>query len=172
MVTRVFSSWMAAAVWAGVFIASVQVPGVAEAGNKACGLLTASELESTLGVTVSMSGSGSSEVGSAELCTGETPTVTVLLRLAKRTTGTSGDAKAGIEAARTMGAQVDVKIFGPISCSTVVPPASLAQYGFNTTCTVSKSSAVAGVEVVTKTQEDMLSIEQLRPLAEKMVNRF
>lgn len=71
-----------------------------------------------------------------------------------------------------MGAQVDVKVFGPISCSTVVPPASLAQYGFNTTCTVSKSSAVAGVEVVTKTQEDMLSIEQLRPLAEKMVNRF
>jgi len=172
MVSRDYSSRMAAALSVGVLVASVQAPVVAETGNKACGLLTASELESTLGVKVSMSGSGSMEDGKAELCTGESQTVTVLLRLAKRTAGTGGDAKAGVEAARTMGAQVDVKVFGPISCSTVVPPASLAQYGFNTTCTVSKSSAVAGVEVVTKTQKDMLSIEQLRPLAEKMVNRF
>lgn len=71
-----------------------------------------------------------------------------------------------------MGAQVDVKAFGPITCSTVVPPADLAQYGFNTTCTVSKASAVAGVEIVTKTQQDMFSMEELRRLAEKMINRF
>lgn len=103
MVSRHYSSRMAAALSVGVLVASVQAPVVAETDNKACGLLTASELESTLGVKVTLSGSGSSEVGQTELCTGESPMVTVLLRLAKRTAGTGGDAKAGIEAAKTNG---------------------------------------------------------------------
>lgn len=71
-----------------------------------------------------------------------------------------------------MGAQVDVKTFGPITCSTMVPPASLAEHGFNTTCTVSKANAVAGIEVTAKTQKDRVSIDKLRPLAEKMASRF
>jgi hypothetical protein len=79
-----------------------------------------------------------------------------------------GTEKKGIEMAKQMGIQVDVKTFGPITCSTMVPPANLVQHGFNTTCTVSKATAVAGIEVQAKSQKDMVSIEQLRPLAEKM----
>jgi hypothetical protein len=80
--------------------------------------------------------------------------------------------KKGIELAKQMGIQVDVKTFGPITCSTMVPPANLAQHGFNTTCTVSKPTAVAGGEVTAKSQQDMVSIERLHPLAEKMASRF
>jgi hypothetical protein len=83
-----------------------------------------------------------------------------------------GTEKKGIEAVRKMGIQVDVKTFGPITCSTMAPPASLAQHGFNTTCTVIKPTAVAGVEVTAKSQQDMVSIERLHLLAEKMANRF
>ena len=61
---------------------------------------------------------------------------------------------------KQMGIQVDVKTFGPITCSTMVPPANLAQHGFNTTCTVSKPTAIAGVEVIAKSQHDMVSIER------------
>ena len=54
----------------------------------------------------------------------------------------------------------------------MVPPANLAQHGFNTTSTVSKPTAIAGVEVIAKSQQDMVAIERLHPLAEKMANRF
>ena len=56
MTTRAFSRWMAAAMCAGAFAASVQAPVGAADGNKACGLLTPSELQTALGTTVSLSG--------------------------------------------------------------------------------------------------------------------
>jgi hypothetical protein len=176
MTTRAFSRWMAVAVCAGAFAASAQAPVGAAGGDKACGLLTPSELQTVLGTTVSLSGGGGMAAGGAEFCTGQTSTATVMLRLV---TGldpgrdrSGGTEKKGIEAVRKMGIQVDVKTFGPITCSTMAPPASLAQHGFNTTCTVIKPTAVAGVEVTAKSQQDMVSIDRLHPLAEKMANRF
>jgi hypothetical protein len=176
MTTRDFSRWMTVAVCAGAFAASVLAPVGAADGNKACGLLTPSELQTVLGNTVSLSGGSGMGVGRAELCTGQTSTATVMLRLV---TGldperdrSGGTEKKGVEMVKQMGIQVDVKTFGPITCSTMVPPANLAQYGFNTTCMVSKPTAVAGVEVTAKSQQDMVSIERLHPLAEKMANRF
>src|SRR5439155_21354365 len=83
-----------------------------------------------------------------------------------------GTEQGGVEVVTKMGIQVDVKTFGLITCSTMVPTANLAQHGFNTTCTVSKPTAVAGVEVTAKSQHDMVSIERLHPLAEKMASRF
>jgi len=173
MTMRAFSRWMAIAVCASAFVASVLAPVGAADSNKACGLLTPSELQIVLGTTVSLSGGGMA-VGRAELCTGQTSTV--MLRLV---TGldpgrdrSGGTEKEGIEMVKQMGIQVDVKTFGPITCSTMMPPANLAQHGFNTTCTVSKPTAVAGIEVAAKSQQDMVSIERLHPLAEKMASRF
>lgn len=176
MTTQVFSRWIAVAVCAGVIAASVQAPVGAAQGNKACGLLAASELEAALGAKVTLSGGDAPAATGVYLCTGQTPTATVLLRLvtglAPGRDRSGSKEMAGIEIAKGMGAQVAVKTFGPITCSTMVPPANLARYGFNTTCAVSKATAVAAVEVTAKSQKDMVSIERLRPLAEKMLSRF
>ena len=176
MTTRACSRWMAVAVCAGAFAASMPAPVGAADGNKACGLLTPAELQIVLGTTVSLSGGGGMAAGGVDLCTGQTSTATVMLRLSTgldpgrdRSVGTE---TGGIEVVKQMGIQVDVKTFGPITCSTMVPPANLAQHGFNTTCTVSKPTAIAGVEVTAKSQHDMVSIERLHPLAEKMAGRF
>jgi hypothetical protein len=176
MTTRAFFRWMAVAMCAGAFAASVQTPVGAADGNKAYGLLTPSELQTVLGTTVSLSAGGGMAAGGVDLCSGQTSTATVMLRLS---TGldpgrdrSGGTEKGGIEVVKKMGIQVDVKAFGPITCSTMVPPANLAQHGFNTTCTVSKPTAIAGVEVTAKSQQDMVSIERLHPLAEKMASRF
>ena len=176
MTTRAFSRWMAIAVCTGAFAASVQAPVGAADGNKACGLLTSSELQTVLGTTVSLSAGGGMATGGVELCSGQTSTARVMLRLS---TGldpgrdhSGGTEEGGIEGIKKMGIQVDVKKFGPITCSTMVPPADLAPHGFNTTCTVSKPTAIAGVEVTAKSQQDMVSIERLHPLAEKMASRF
>jgi hypothetical protein len=58
MTTRACSRWMAVAVCAGAFAASMPVPVGAADGNKACGLLTPAELQIVLGTTVSLSGGG------------------------------------------------------------------------------------------------------------------
>lgn len=136
----------------------------------ACGLVTAPELEGVIGSKVVLK---ESNVGDVQMCSGQTPQFRVMLRLFTRTTDPSGaKEKAGLEAFKQMGAQVDVQTFGPITCTAVVPPPSLAEHGFGTTCSVRKAPMFAVLEVNAKTQKDMVPIEKLKPLAEKMAARF
>ena len=140
-------------------------------GTKACGLVTESELQSALGSKVTLK---PGSIGDVQTCSGETPGATVLVRFFKRSTDRSGNAEqAGIEAIKKMGAQVDVKTSGGIMCMTAVPPQSLAAMGFGTTCTVtSKAPTFAVIEITAKTQRDMVPMERLRAVAEKMASRF
>jgi hypothetical protein len=140
--------------------------------NKACALATSEELQALLGAKVSDLKGTDVPGGDAAICMGQTPTARVMLRLAKRSEQGGGAEAAGIEIAKKMGAQVDVKTFGAVTCSTVIPPANLAQHGFNTTCSIVKKTNVAAIEVTAKTQKDMIGIDKLRPLAEKMAERF
>jgi hypothetical protein len=142
--------------------------------NKACALATPAEIESVLGAKVAGLNSQDTGGASAQICMGSSPKGQVMLRLAKRKNdGPPGEKeRKGIEIYKKMGAQVDVQTFGPVVCSTIIPPKNLEPHGFNTTCTVSKSDAVAGIEITAKTRADMVPIEKLHPLAEKMSGRF
>jgi hypothetical protein len=143
----------------------------AAAGNEACALLTAAELQGALGAKVSglEGGTGSKD---AAMCMGSTPTGSVMLRRATRKPGHEGMEAKGIEMAEKMGAKVEVKTFGPITCSTMIPAKSMEAYGFNTTCSVLKGGQVGAVEVTAKSRKDMVPIERLRPLAEKIAGRL
>src|SRR5262245_28956179 len=109
-----------------------------DAQGKACSLATPEELQAALGAAVSGLKPQTGPAGTADICAGQTPTASIMLRVAKRSGG-SGVEAAGIEAAKKMGAQVQLQTEGPITCSTVIPPKSLEQYGFNTTCSVLKN---------------------------------
>jgi len=132
--------------------------------------VTAAELKTVLGDEVTLKPLGGT--GGVAICNGTTSKASVLLRVATKRQGSGDAAKAGIEAARKMGAQVDVKTFGPITCSTMVPPESLAAHGFNTTCSITKGTSLAAIEITAKTKADMVSIEGLKTLAEKMAGRL
>jgi len=175
MTRRARCGWLVAAVWGVTLGAGLHEVDAADA-NKACGLLTPSELEGVFGGNVTLKGGFSMPGEKTEICAGEAPTTSVMLRLV---TGldpgrdrSGNKEKAGIELFKKMGAKVDVKTFGPIACSTIEPPVEQMQKGINTTCTVIKDTAVAGIEVTAKSQKDMVSIDRLRPLAEKMAGRF
>ena len=106
------------------------------------------------------------------MCSGQGASARVMLRLFTRAGAASGDTeKAGIEAVKKMGAQVDVKTANGITCMTTVPQANLAQMGFGTTVT-SKAPTFAVIEITAKTQKDMVPIEKLRTVAETMATRF
>jgi hypothetical protein len=140
---------------------------LAEGDGPACGLLTPAEVETALGARIS-----SFTEGAGGLCSAAGPAVTVMLRMAKKGAAPGREAK-GIAVAKQMGAQVDVQTFGATTCSTLVPPPQMAQaMGFNTTCSIDKGDRVAAVEVTAKSQANMVSIEKLRALAEKMTPRF
>src|SRR5947209_7285686 len=111
--------------------------------NKACALSSPGEIESVLGAKVTgLNAPGA--VGSAQFCMGSSPKGSVMLRLGKRSNRPPGEAeRKGLEIVKKMGAEVDVKFFGPITCSTIIPPKNKEASGFNTTCTVSKADSVA-----------------------------
>jgi hypothetical protein len=54
----------------------------------------------------------------------------------------------------------------------MIPAKSMEAYGFNTTCSVLKGGQVGAVEVTAKSRKDMVPIERLRPLAEKIAGRL
>jgi hypothetical protein len=161
-----------AIVWAALFgaLALMTPAWLVAADNKACKLLTAAELEPVVGGKLSTFSPQS--YGNADMCTATSPTAKVMLRWAMKKGSSAEAAAKGLEMMKKMGATVDLKTFGPIICSTLIPPKGREAAGFNTTCTVSKGDAVAGVEVTAKTQKDMVSIDKLHPLAEKMAGRF
>jgi hypothetical protein len=143
------------------------------ADNKACGLATATELESALGGKVGALHGSSMPGSDAQICSGATPQAQVMLRLARRKEGSEGKEAKGVQIAKQMGAQVDVKTFGPVTCSTFIPPENMqARAGFNTTCTMKKGDMVAGIEITTRSRAAMVPIDKLRPIAEKMPSRF
>jgi hypothetical protein len=144
---------------------------VASNDNGACALVTEAELQSALSSKVTLQPLPTSDV---QMCKGQGQSARVLIRTFTRSKDLAGNAeKAGIEAVKKMGAQVDVKTSGGITCMTVVPPPSKAALGYNTTCTVtSKAPNFAVIEVVAKTQQDMVPMERLRPVAEKMAGRL
>jgi hypothetical protein len=148
------------------------VPGGARADGKACALASPAELQALLGTTVS----GLSPMGmpgaATSICMGNTPSASVMLRLAPRLNRGSATEAAGIAIVKKMGAQVEVKTVGAITCSTIIPPASLADRGFNTTCSIAKSTQVGAIEITAKSQKDMVTMDRLRQLAEKIAGRF
>lgn len=148
-------------------------PSIAQGtGNKACGLVTESELQSTLGWRVTLEPYSTTD--DVHMCGGKTESARVLLRVFTRSKDPSGTVEqAGIEAIKKMGAQVDVSTSGGIMCMTVVPPQSMAAMGFGTTCTVtSKAPRFAVIEITAQTHKDMVPMERLRRVAEKMASRF
>ena len=152
-------------------VAAMAVPGKA-ADNKACQLLTAAELEPVTGKLTSFN--STLDTPDAQMCTARGQKGTVMLRWARKKPGKKpGISEARVaEAAKEMGAKVEVKTFGPITCSTFIPPKGMTLVGPNTTCSVTRENQVAAVEITVNKQKDMVSIEKLRPLAKKLATRF
>lgn len=152
-----------------LLIAALGMPsGALATDSKACKLLTAAELEPVVGGKL-LAFQGS-VYRTGDMCAASSTIVTVMLRLGKKE---QADAAAkSVEMLRIMGAKINVKTFGPITCSTITPPKDMQQYGFKTTCSVSKAADIAAVEVRAKNQKDMVSINALHTLADKMAGRF
>lgn len=160
---RARSFWLILA--AAAFIGIVGMSGRAEA-QQACELATAQELRAALGVDVPLTSSN------PDLCMGKAANGRVLLRRAKREGDVAGAKEtAGLEAVRKLGVKVDVLREGPLTCSRTIPPPNLAQYGFNTTCSIFKNGYVMAAEVTARREQDMATFEQVRALVEKMAAR-
>ncbi len=173
---RLVLRWLSKVVLVGTVIMMVSGWVLAAEDNKACRLIPWSDIESVVGSTVTLN-TGLSKLGeNTELCSGQTPNAKVLLRVVsgldpgRDRSGTKE--KAGLEMMKKMGVQVEVKTVGPIVCSTLVPPTGKEQMGYNTTCTVRKDTAMAGIEITVHTKSEMVPIDKLFPLAEKMSGRF
>jgi hypothetical protein len=165
----------AAALFASLFLlggAADAARAQAGAAFRACGMLTPAEFETGIGLKVTGLAPAPGAVAGAEICNGEAPVGAVMLRLAKKSPGADEKAAKGLEMARKMGAQVEVKISDGATCSTIVPPSALAQYGFNTTCSLEGGGQVAAVEVTARAAKDQVPMERLRALALKMKGRF
>ena len=143
----------------------------AQEPSVACKLLQESEIESALGGKATKFSGGI--VGNADMCNGQVGSLKVLIRIAKRR-GDSGGVKErqGIESLRAKGWRIEVKAEGDLTCSTAIPPASMAQAGVNTTCSILRAGKVVAVEVGAPSQKEMASMDAVRKLAQKAVSRL
>jgi hypothetical protein len=141
------------------------------AAGAACGLVTESDVAPVLGAKAPLK---SGSVGAVQTCSADGPTASMLVRVFKRSGGPNDEReKAGVEQMKKMGAQIEGKEFGDMTCMTIVASASVPQLGYTTTCTLTKKAPMfAVIEIKAKSQKDMASMDKVRAVAEKMATRF
>jgi hypothetical protein len=78
------------------------------------------------------------------------------------------------DSAKAIGAKLNMQRFGSsIICTQLITPKGGLLGGlFNTQCYAVKPTNMAAVTVLVPTQQAMVSMGKLRPLAEKMLGRF
>ena len=149
----------------------------ASAQGDPCKLLTPAEMESVLGLKVSGFTHGSAPGGTLT-CNGDAgkgKSVGLMLSIQKPGDPKIADPMSWLEnqnreSAKQIGAQLEMKRFGSsILCTSLITP----KMGlFNTQCYAFKPGSMAAVTVLVPTQQELVSMDKLRPLAEKMAGRF
>ena len=162
-----------------LMLASSTIAG-AQAKNP-CTFLTKAEIESVLGVKLTgLTTPG--EIGSihqsgvTQTCSGVAANrMSVMVMYVTSNQKPPADPMAYLEAesrkaAQSIGAQMEVKRAGSVLCTALIPP---KQGPYATQCMVPKlPSSMASITVMVATRPEMVSIDKLLPLAQKMVGRF
>jgi len=147
-----------------------------------CKLLTPAEIESALGGKLSGFGGNAPMSATIPTCSGIMPNrMSVMVMFA------AGDAKSAADpkwadplgyleqmsrqSANSIKAQLDAKRFGSsILCTALIPP---KQGPYSTQCmAVKKPTGMATITILVHSQQEMVPMDKLRPLAEKMLGRF
>jgi len=146
-----------------------------------CKLLTAAEIESALGAKVTFA--GSAQWGVTPTCAGGSAAkhMSVMLMFAPGDAAKANDPKwadplgyleqISRQSANSIKAQMEAKRFGSsILCTTLIPP---KPGPYSTQCmVVKKPTGMASIGILVPAQQDMVSMDKLRMLAEKMAGRF
>jgi hypothetical protein len=163
------------AVFVFVLLASV-LPAAAQVDP--CKLLTPAEIESALGVKVPKFTHGSVQGSNTVTCNGDAVkgmSVGMMYASPKPGDPKIADPMAWIESysrdsAKAIGAKLNLQRFGSsVICTQLITPKGGL---FNSQCYAVKPPNMAAVTLLVPTQQAMVSMDKLRPLAEKMLGRF
>ncbi len=134
-----------------------------------CKLLTLAEIESALGAKVTFA--GSAQWGATPTCAGGSAAKHMSVMVMFAPGGKADDPKWADPLGKRIGAQLDVKRFGSaMLCSTLIPP---KPGPYSTQClVVKKPTGMASIAILVPMQQDMVPIDKLHLLAEKMAGRF
>jgi hypothetical protein len=156
------------------------LPAVAQVDP--CKLLTQAEIESALGGKLSAYSGNSPMSAAMPTCAGAVLNrMSVMVMFAKGDAKTAADPKwadplgyleqISRQSADSIKAKMEAKRFGSsILCTTLIPP---KPGPYTTQCmSVKKPTGMASISILVASQQDMVSMDTLRPLAEKMLGRF
>jgi len=141
-----------------------------------CTLLSKAEIESVVGGPISGL-DGSNNMGGTQACSGvaKNRMSVMIMYVTSNQNQKVADPMGYLEAesrksAQSIGAKMDVKRSGNILCTTLIPP---KQGPYSTQCMVGKlPNSMASIAVMVTTEQEMVPIDKLLPLAQKMVGRF
>jgi len=146
-----------------------------------CKLLTPAEIESVLGIKVPKFTHGSVQGSNTVTCNGDAVkgmSVGMMYAPPKPGDPKIADHMSWIEtysrdSAKAIGAKLNMQRFGSsIICTQLITSKGLLGGLFNTQCYAVKPPNMAAVTALVPTQQAMVSMDKLRPLAEKMLGRF
>jgi len=155
---------------------AASLPAVAQVDP--CKLLTPAEIESGLGIKVPKFTHGSVQGSNTLTCNGDAVkglSVGMMYAPPKPGDPKIADPLSWIEtysrdSAKAIGAKLNVQRFGSsVICTQLITPKGGL---FNTQCYAVKPPNMAAVTVSVPTQQAMVSMDKLRPLAGKMLGRF
>jgi hypothetical protein len=147
--------------------------GTAEGIPDACKLLSHAEIQSAFGVTATgFEHATTFRDGSTSICQGSVGGATVTLRVSIESEQDSANERTIGQMMSGSGGEVDTVTTGAVTCTTMVPPQSMVEYGFDSMCKISQGGREVAVQASTRDRKAIVPVTALRQLVTLAGSRF
>jgi hypothetical protein len=161
-----------------IMIAVVGVTLAANAGAAgsvpdACRLMSRGEIQRAIGRTATgFEHATTFRNGSTSMCEGNVGGATVTLRVSIESEQDRANEQTIAKMISSSGGQVKTVEADGVACMTVIPPASMMEYGFDSMCKVNRDGREVAIQSSTHERQAMVPVARLRPLVTLAADRL
>jgi hypothetical protein len=156
-----------------VYAALVANAGAAENIPDACSLLSRAEIQGAIGGTATgFEHATAFRDGSTSMCQGSAAGAAITVRVSIESKQDRANEQTIARMMSSSGGEVETATAGAVTCTTMVPPQSMMEYGFDSICKISQDGREVAVQASTRDRKAMVPVRALRQLVTLAGNRF
>lgn len=139
----------------------------------ACVLLSRAQIQSVVGGTArGFEHPTTFRDGSTSICQGSVGGATVTVRVSIESEQDRANEQTISRMMSSSGGEVKTVTMDGVTCTSMVPPQSMIEYGFDSMCKISKDGREVAVQASTRDRKAMVLVTALRKLVTLAGNRF
>lgn len=147
--------------------------GAAESVPDACKLLSRMEIQREIGGTATgFEHPTTFRNGSTSMCQGSVGGATITMRVSIESKEDMANEQTIAQMMSASGGEVETVTAGAVTCTTMAPPQSMMEYGYDSICRISHSGLDIAVQANAHDRKAIVPVARLRPLVTLAAGRL